>query len=183
LHERIEGRLDLVGPGLSLRRYTTILKAFHGFIAPLEARLRRLARSAPPLGFPMPWRAPLIRRDLVALGLSARAVAALPRCPTLPELSGPAHLAGCLYVLEGSRLGGQVIGRALAGGLGIDRKSGAAFFTGGESPAETAARWRSVLAWLDAMAANGADPDEMVAAACETFATLDRWLEIRGVLS
>jgi heme oxygenase len=177
LHQHIEEGLGLVDPGLSLERYRRVLESFFGYFAPIEARIAELAPSAPPLGLELPARAQLLVRDLLALGSSASSIAALPRCTDLPRLAEPAHLAGCLYVLEGSRLGGAIVARELQRSLGVG-SNGAAFFLGdGEGVAR---RFKRVLAWLDEVAHAGAAADEIVASACETFRTLSRWTEARG---
>ena len=155
-----------------------VLQAFYGFYAPVEAGLVRLAAAGPPLGFPLRARSELIESDLLALGLSRRELAELPRCADLPRLSCPEDLAGCLYVLEGACLGGQVIAPVLQRRLGLAKGSGASFFVGDAEA--TAARWILVLAWLEGLSARGRASDEIVAAACATFRTLARWVEQQG---
>lgn len=174
LHRELERQLALLAPDLSLERYRRVLCAFHGFYAPVERRLPGLAAAAPPLGIPLPVRTALLERDLRALSLPQAAIEALPRCSELPRLTGPEHLAGCLYVLEGASLGGQVVARALDRNLGLREDGGAAFFAGGRE--DVAVRWNRVVTWLDEVARGGAILDEMVAAACETFGTLARWM-------
>ncbi len=131
-------------------------RAFYGFYAPVEASLVRLAAAAPPLGFPLRARSELIESDLLALGLSRRELAELPRCTDLPRLSCPEDLAGCLYVLEGACLGGQVIAPVLHRRLGVAKGSGASFFVGDAEA--TSARWILVLAWLEGLAREAREP-------------------------
>jgi heme oxygenase len=178
LHQRLETQLGLMGSELSIHRYQTVLRTFYGFYAPVEARLAQLAAAGPPLGFPLRARCELIERDLYALGLARCELAGLPRCTNLPRLSCPEDLAGCLYVLEGACLGGQVIAQALRRQLGVDRGSGASFFVGDAEA--TSARWILVLTWLDGLARAGARREEIVASACATFLTIARWVEQQG---
>jgi heme oxygenase len=177
-HQRLEAMLGLLEPELSRDRYCQLLQVFHGFYSPVEAGLERLATTCPSLGFPLRARAELIEHDLLALGLSWRELAELPRCVDLPRLSCPEDLAGCLYVLEGACLGGQVIAPVLRRRFGADRGSGASFFVGDAD--ETAARWRLVLAWLEDVVRAGARSEEIVDAACATFQTLALWVERQG---
>ena len=46
----------------------------------------------------------------------------------LPDLQGVQEALGCLYVVEGSTLGGQVIARHLRQTLGVDPRCGGSFF-------------------------------------------------------
>lgn len=162
-------------PELSIQRYQRVLRTFYGFYAPVEAGLVRLAAAGPALSFPLRARCELIESDLCALGLERRDLAGLPRCTDLPRLSCAEDLAGCLYVLEGACLGGQVIARALHQQLGVAKGSGASFFVGDAEA--TSARWIVVLAWLDGLARAGARSDEIVASACATFLTFAQWVE------
>ena len=178
LHQRLEAQLGLLEPELSIHRYRRVLRTFYGFYAPVEASLVRLAAAGPPLGFPLRARSELIENDLLALGLSRRELAELPRCADLPRLSCPEDLAGCLYVLEGACLGGQVIAPALHRRLGVAKGSGASFFVGDAEA--TSARWILVLTWLEGVVRAGARSEEIVASACATFLTLARWVEQQG---
>jgi heme oxygenase len=178
LHKRLEAQLGLIEPEFSIQRYLRVLEIFYGFYAPVEASLVRLTAAGPPLGFPLRARSELIESDLLALGLFRHELAELPRCTNLPRLSCPEDLAGCLYVLEGACLGGQVIAPTLRQRLGVDKGSGASFFVGDAEA--TSARWILVLTWLDALVRAGARSEEIAASACATFLTLARWVEQQG---
>jgi heme oxygenase len=102
----------------------------------------------------------------------------LSRCTNLPLLSSREDMAGCLYVLEGACLGGQVIVPTLRQRLAVDKDSGASFFVGDADA--TSARWILVLTWLDALVRAGARSDEIAASACATFLALARWVEEQG---
>jgi heme oxygenase len=99
----------------------------------------------------------------------------LPRCADLPRLSGIEELAGCLYVLEGASLGGQVIAPVLQRQLGLAKDRGLSFFIG--DAAGTPARWRLVLDSLELLARAGAETDRIISSACATFLTFARWVE------
>ncbi len=115
----------------------------------------------------------LLARDLRALGTSAAEVAALPRFADLPTLETPAEALGCLYVLEGATLGGQVVARLVAGRFGFDRGSGCAFFASyGE---RVGSMWRELGAALVTFTDTTGDDEAVVRSACATFATFERW--------
>jgi heme oxygenase len=176
-HQRLEAALPLTDPGLTIDAYRVIVEAFHGFYAPLEAGLAKMATMSP--GFPADGRQKLgrLRSDLRALGASGASVDALPRCPAIPALLTPGAAFGCLYVVEGATLGGRVIVRKLRDHLGLGPMTGAAFFDG--YGAETGAMWTSFCTQLDASPWPRA---ETLAAAVETFVELERWLGARGAL-
>jgi len=119
-------------------------------------------------------RAALLESDLLSLGLGRREITDLPRCVDLPPLSCGEELAGCLYVLEGACLGGQVIAPALQRRLGLDRDTGASFFIGDAEA--TPARWNRVVGWLESLPSAGARVEDIVASACATFSALIEWV-------
>ncbi|QJC53145.1 biliverdin-producing heme oxygenase [Paenibacillus albicereus] len=176
-HERMEenryargimaGSLDRAG----YRRY---LELFYGFIRPAEERIYPDAQlQAQGLDEGARRKAPLLERDLQALGLGADEIGRLPRCGELPDLSTPARKLGYLYVLEGSTLGGQIISRKLAASLGLEPDSGLRYFHAYGD--DTRSRWLEMRSLIQ-QGSQGQE-DETVAAARETFALLERWVE------
>jgi len=176
VHRHLEAQLGLLNPGLDVHRYLRVLEAFYGFYVPVEAAVRRRAAAELPLGFPLRARAKLIERDLLALGHSLADIAALPLCRDRAELSCVEDLAGCLYVLEGACLGGQVLTPLLHRRLGLTKGSGAAFFAGDEK--STLPRWTVIVAWLDELPRTGASPTRIISAATATFDAFARWAAV-----
>jgi heme oxygenase len=180
LHRSLEVRLDLLSPELSLDRYRLLLLGFHGYYAAIEPRLVALAREVR-VALPIVARTGLLERDLVSVGVRAEAIAAGPRCADLPSLLDREHLAGCLYVLEGSRLGGRVIARFVEEHLGLTPARGCSYFA--DERQETSRRWAEVLSWLEGLAAEaGVDQRQILSSATETFRSLERWLSARRAL-
>jgi len=175
-HQHLETQLGLLDPGLDAHRYLRVLETFYGFYVPVEIDMTRLAAAELPLGFPLRARAELIERDLLALGVSPADLVALPRCRDRPELSCVEDLAGCLYVLEGACLGGQVLSPLLHRRLGLAKESGAAFFAGDEE--WTLPRWTVVVAWLDGLPRTGASTAKIISAATATFDAFARWAAV-----
>ncbi|WNZ65863.1 biliverdin-producing heme oxygenase [Myxococcus sp. MxC21-1] len=113
-HERTEAQVRLMDADLTPTAYRRHLEALHGFYVPLEARLARLGLEAVPgLSVHARWKVPLLKEDLRALGHDDASLERLPHCAELPSLAGVPEALGCLYVLEGSTLGGQLILRHL----------------------------------------------------------------------
>lgn len=170
-HGRLEQELDLLGRVRDRQRFAHVLERFLGFHLTWE----RAIRQQPSLrSFIEPRsRLPHLRRDLSALGRTNAEVARLPSCVAAEGLARDAAGAvGSLYVMEGSTLGGQVIGRALAdaewrpaGGLTYFEPYGD----------RTGAMWRAFGTWAEAMVT----PEHRPAAehgARRTFAVLQEWL-------
>jgi len=175
-HQHLEAELGLLDPSLDVQRYLRVLETFYGFYVPVEIDVTRRAATESPLGFPLRARAELIERDLLALGVSPADLAALPLCSDRPELACVEDLAGCLYVLEGACLGGQVLSRLLHRRLGLTKRSGAAFFAGDEE--STLPRWTLIVAWLDGLPRTGASPTKIISAATAAFDAFARWAAV-----
>jgi heme oxygenase (biliverdin-IX-beta and delta-forming) len=108
---------------------------------------------------------------MAALGVGAEEIARIPQCAELPELVTIPQVLGCLYVIEGATLGGQIITRHLQANLGITPETGGAFFAG--YGVENGARWQAFGAMITAAAERFGGEDEIVASANRTFETLD----------
>jgi heme oxygenase len=171
-HSALEARLPVLDPDLAVDVYQNLIARFWGFYRPLEQRLLtvapRLLRSCE---YASRFKTPLLVRDLECFG---RLPGTLSQCRGLPELASLPKVLGCLYVIEGSTLGGQVISRYLKIYLGLTRESGAAFFTG--YGASSARRWRAFGGFLTDTA-DALDCDELiVSGAVQTFDAFNNWL-------
>lgn len=124
-HGAIETSLDLVSATLTLGAYRHTLVRFHGFYRPLEVDMQAVGVWTG-CGFDMGarWKTALLKADLRSLGVSEPALLAV--CIDLPPHANLAAAFGCLYVLEGATLGGQIINRALEKSLGITPQAGSA---------------------------------------------------------
>src|SRR6476646_4923354 len=111
-HEGIESLLDLLNENFTLSSYTQLLKRFYGFYLPLEKLFGEfLSPHLFPFDMDSRRKSPLLRDDLISLGLTPSAIERLPLCSEdeLPEILNDSSILGCLYVIEGSTLGGQVL--------------------------------------------------------------------------
>jgi heme oxygenase len=158
------GRLDRGG-------YISLLGRLYGFHDPLEAAV---AQAGPPgLQFAQWRRAHLLRSDLAALGQSEAAIEALPRHTVPGSGWSPAYAMGCLYVIEGSTLGGQHLARHLGHVLPADDMAGRAFLLAGND--QNHVGWRDFCAALNACGADPAPRAEMIAGAMEAFHCFEAW--------
>jgi heme oxygenase len=171
-HAALEAQLPLLDRSLTREAYVWLLGRFWGFYSPLEDRLiHSMRRHVLSLDYSTRRKTPLLEKDLGCLGMPQRD---LPRCALLPALAEVAELLGCLYVIEGSTLGGQVITQRLAAHLALNGDAGGAFFSG--YGAATGAHWREFGSFLTATALSLDRDDEVVAGANATFRTFADWL-------
>ena len=189
-HERAEARNPVLDPALDLAGYRRALAALHAFHAAVE----RALAAVPGLDAVVPelearWKAPLLARDLAALGvlpnatpdatLNATPDAAPGAAPSVTWIDGlPAALGTC-YVLEGATLGGQLVARRLRETLGVAPEAGGAFYAAyGEA---IGPRWRAFGRAVDAWGErHPADVPRALAAAGDTFDALGDWLAAAG---
>lgn len=175
-HAALERRLPLLNADLTSATYQQFVHKLFGFYEPLEAKLSTLPRSqAVGVDYALRHKTPRLRQDLRVLGLSDHAISALPRCRLLPPLTSEAQLWGCLYVIEGATLGGQIILKNLHRNIGLTASSGASFFDG--YGAQTGSHWKAFCA---ALTARGTDAvggrEELLRSANQTFDALGAWL-------
>jgi heme oxygenase (biliverdin-IX-beta and delta-forming) len=107
------------------------------------------------------------RRDWLKADLRALALP-LPAPQSLGfELPTSGHGLGCLYVLEGSALGGRVISKRVKQTLGLGPATGGAYFHG--LGRQTASHWLDFLTALNTIPANSAMGVDAEAGTIATF--------------
>lgn len=176
LHQQIEQAVDLENRLESVDAYRCLLARFYGYYVPLEPKLTAVS-GYDSIGLDLQPRGKVswLMEDLRALGYSEEAISQLPRCVDTPAPTTLAQALGCLYVIEGSTLGGQVICREVARRLGISTGDGAMFFAGYGQ--ETGRRWREFCVSCTSFGDMYPDAcDEVLAAACRSFSSLNNWI-------
>jgi heme oxygenase len=86
-----------------------------------------------------------------------------------------ADALGALYVLEGSALGGRVIGRHVSLALGVAPLAGGSFFCSATAD-EARGRWQTFCAILERSAGDDDAVQRVCSAAVAAFETLEVWL-------
>jgi heme oxygenase len=154
-----------------LRAYAALLDGFLSLVRPADAAIASTLGCAAPGGFSAAVRSDWLESD-------RRSIAGLQGSLPIPRVADDSLIgviasrsrcaaAGTLYVIEGSALGGRILSRRLQDSLGIGPDSGGRYFFG--HGAETAARWRGFLAWLDAMQLDQAGAEAAASAARSVF--------------
>jgi heme oxygenase len=175
-HKRLENStllLSISQKDLSLENYILILKKFYGFFQPLEQSIGVFQSSLSQLlpDYSTRRKAEWLQQDLNALVTDTDAKLI---CTDLPKISQLAEAWGCLYVLEGSTLGGKMISRVVEACLGLGPRNGASFFNGyGE---ETGTRWKNFTKALTEYSTASGEDEKTIAAANETFLKFGQWI-------
>jgi heme oxygenase (biliverdin-IX-beta and delta-forming) len=174
-HASIERIMPFFKDDFSLESYIRVLKAFLGFFEPVEFELRSIAtRDSFGFNIDRRQRTNLLRMDLLALGVTPADMELIPKCDHLPRLENVDDGIGCLYVLEGSTLGGQLIARELQTRFGVEEKSGSQFFHGYGS--QTGLKWREFCTSVRIYTAGGKSQLAIVQSARSTFESLESWM-------
>jgi heme oxygenase len=150
-HDRVDAvfsRADLT----DRTGYGRFLQAQAGAYLPVEAALERAGAANLVPDWSARRRAALLTADLTALGLSA------PEEPIDIAFDDPAAVLGGIYVLEGSRLGGALLGRD------VPADFPRAFLAPGDS-----AGWRRLLGILEHTLRSAGDIASAVSSASRVF--------------
>ena len=166
-HTALERDLDWVARVATVEGYRGLLARLHGFHRAWEPAIGAALDDGS--FFETRCRVPALARDLAFLGLSSAGIDGLPRALPIP-LPGPAAAMGALYVLEGSTLGGRMIGRHITATHGLTG-DGLAYYSGHGT--RTGAMWSAFRTRLDTFDGQAA---EVVAAANGTFDAMRAWL-------
>lgn len=181
LHERVERACPFgYDATFDHASYLDHLVRRLSFQLAIEPELRQWDGQGAELGFPgRVDDAARLRDDLVRLGMSPGALAALPVCRHYPRLDSFGRAAGARYVLEGARLGGRTIVARVADQLELGT-AGVAFLASA-GVEDLGARFRLVIAAIACYVDHHDSRRlaEVVAGARATFAELARWLETR----
>ena len=180
-HDALERKMSPLLGIVSIHAYTALLQKLFGYYKPLEERIAALPGwHNLPVDLGRRQKAPLLARDLLWLKVTQPQLSQLPQCERLPEVKSITQALGCLYVLEGATLGGQIIGRQLKKNLALDEDRGCAFFCSYGD--EVGLMWKCFRETLSSHCSKHGrtEEEQLVKSACETFVSLDYWLFGRG---
>ena len=177
-HRDVERHVDVMSRVRTAASYRTLLEQLYGVYCPVESEIARsmseIATWLPDIDKRM--RTASLRLDLRVLGNLCPE--ALPLAPIPPLCSLP-QLFGCLYVLEGSTLGGQTIAREVSNQLPYYPESGCSFFA--SHGAEVGGMWRRFREAIELYAdAHSESHDTIIQSAAATFQTFAGWFESKS---
>jgi heme oxygenase (biliverdin-IX-beta and delta-forming) len=168
-HVELERRVDVMSRVQTVASYRALLEAYFGLCCPLEIEIKRSIRQ---IEFWLPdvqsrLRTSSLRRDLQILGNDCPET--LPLAP-IPPLGSLSEQLGCLYVLEGSTLGGQIIAREIHCRLHFTPDRGCSYLA--SYGVELGNMWMRFRAAIEAYAIAHPDPiyqDSVIQSAVATF--------------
>jgi heme oxygenase len=175
LHIALETKLAaLMSDEITLDQCAGLQKKFYGFYSPVEQQLVAIRGwDEPELQLQSRLKLPLLVEDLASFSVNFKEIAELPLCASLPRLETVAEGLGCLYVLEGSTLGGRIIAGHLKRVLALDETRGCAFFN--SYGADVGRMWSRFMSVLANHCENHGGDETILNSACQTFAAMDRW--------
>lgn len=162
--------VDLTRPAYSMQRYRMLLVAYYHFYRAVEGGIEQFGDAA--FHYAPRRKLPWLVVDLTYLEMDPLAAENLPPQP-LPNMAPKdiAELAGMLYTIEGSTLGGQVISRHLSAHQGLDADRGGRFFSAYGHLTDQ--RWHEFEQFLNATLLADATVRRAVGAARRTFALIE----------
>ena len=175
-HRRLDAEIDVCGDGLTLERYRVLLMRFHGIFSVLEPQLaavRGLDELDLDLDLARCCRTAWLSEDLEALGVTHSRILEVDQSTHPYLVTDVSEALGCLYVIEGAGLGGQVIVPCVQRQLGLTPNHGCRFFAG-HGPA-TIDRWKRLRAKADDYARRTNTHTRIVESAVELFETFVNW--------
>ena len=175
-HRRLDAEIDVCGNGLTLERYRVLLTRFHEIFSALEPQLaavRDLDELDLDLDLARCCRTAWLSEDLEALGMTHSRILDVDqnRHPFL--VTNVSEALGCLYVIEGAGLGGQVIVPCVQRQLGLTPDHGCRFFAG-HGPG-TIDRWQRLRAKADDHARRTNSHARIVQSAVGLFEMFVNW--------
>ena len=173
-HVALERQVDLTQLCSALDAYQQLLQRFYGFYLPVEQKLDQLPWHTLGFDYPARRKRALLEQDLATLSNAAPSWHHLPCCTALPLLDTLPAALGCLYVLEGATLGGQIITRQVERTLGISPAQGSRFFHSYGD--QVGPMWKEFGHFVTSYATTPAIENAMIASAGQTFQALQGWL-------
>lgn len=176
-HVRLNQHPMLVGltrPDYPIPRYRMLMAAYYHFYSAVEDGIEQFGDEV--FQYSPRRKLPWLLEDLAYLETDPLATENLP-LQALPDMT-PAdvpELAGMLYTIEGSTLGGRVISRHLSTHLGLSPDRGGRFFSAYSHLTDH--RWHQFESFLNATLVTDVMVECAVNAARRTFALIETILD------
>jgi heme oxygenase len=180
-HQAVQKKIDVFHRIQNQENYGNLLLMLYGYYNEIEPMLKRWENDLTRLGIDFEFRRkiPKLLADISALELTERLVSQ-PKCEisVLPDLQTLAQAVGCLYVLEGSTLGAQVICQHLKSVLWSESAPIPMNFYQGYGP-ETRKMWGEFCDFIFRYSLEMKtiqEQQQVLASGRQTFESLGKWL-------
>ena len=173
-HKSLEDNLNLFQRIKSIDDYKILIRRLLAFYSPLEKKLiPYLKEEEKGLELTIRQKTPLLLGDAQRLGLST----SLDECVDLPTIHNFSTALGCLYVLEGASLGGQIISKHFRKQLGLDAQSGLQFYIGyGHNTGRMWQNFREFVMVCSSPKGHTLNETQVIESAVSTFRHYERWI-------
>jgi heme oxygenase len=166
LRDLPEGAIDLPG-------YRRLLERIYGFWDPVESALYDSLSTQPKSSYSWNPRIPLLVNDLAFLGVSASELESIPRRKQ-PQPIRFGEALGYLYLSEGSRLGGRILGQIVRNALALTPYTGFSYFSSGGADVDEL--WEAFKTFLRTCVDTPELEQEIILSSRNGFAGLNQWL-------
>jgi len=178
LHDEAERRGPLhkiPDKNITLEEYKAILERLYGFVSVAEDTIHtRLTDQCVGLDYEKRRRIGHLEKDLLFLGSSQESIEQIPRCTDLSYVETTPDALGCLYLFEGSRLGGLVLSKSLCEHFRFKDYQGYAYFC--SNGFEVTFMWSSFKDFMETYVHKHGGGHEIMSSAQKGFALLNKWL-------
>lgn len=175
-HSAVESSFSFPSTGLNRTQYVATLERLYGIVQAWESLAEDVAPPELQAMVRARARRELLAADIKFLGGSLPTRARVP----LPRPAGRSEFLGALYVMEGSRLGGQFLARHVDDVLGLTDGRGTAYFRGFGD--KTGSMWKELLAVFETQIPEE-DSEIAIAVAKQTFRAFGAWMSNTNDLS
>jgi heme oxygenase len=169
-HLAVEGAVPLMHEGLNAAEYIQCLQQIYGIVAAWEERAAEVAPQWLQPALLERQRRALLEQDLAWFGVTAKD----DKRPMLPEMNDLPSLFGAMYVMEGSKLGGQFIARHVATALHLSEGQGNSYFRGNGN--QTGPMWKEFCEMLTLRIPED-QTEAVIDSAKAMFSTFGKWMQ------
>lgn len=155
--------------------YKDVLKTFYGFYYPFEQKLENVEEwKNHDFDLKRRRKSQMLIEDMKKLGISDDEIKDIKMCEKLPKMDNLADALGCMYVVEGATLGGQIVANKINEVLGFDGDNGASFFSSYKENLRP--MWKEFSDFINKYSDDTNITDPIVDASDETYHRFNDWL-------
>ena len=155
--------------------YKDVLKTFYGFYLPLEKKLESL-EDWKDQDFDLTKRrkTQMLLQDMKSMNMTDEEISQIEMCDKLPTIDNLPQALGCLYVVEGATLGGQIVSGKLKETLGLTADTGSSFFNSYRENLRP--MWKEFSDFITRYSQETKIEEPIVEASDETYHKFNDWL-------